>query len=299
MPTRWFKTAGVLFSLLFLGVLAVDVLPVRLVQAQDGFSAQEIQRVTQTASDSAETSTEDVEAKLAELTDTYFTRVEKYRDAERRYGIARETYYQNNTLAAQDEAIRRAQELLVVRSEVLDAYFAYLYQDLNRTLGVELEDKVIMLNQIERTRSQLADDAKDAAKILNRAQVNDTFVALNAQQKDLLATAYETLALIKIGQLQNAIDQATISREMVSTWVEQANITEASRVKKQRGLEEIDHLIQSAKNNLSEVSAKWRQRANNDRYSESTYHSFQTDAEYTYLQLRQAHAFFEEIVRAE
>ena len=86
---------------------------------------------------------------------------------------------------------------------------------------------------------------------------------------------------------------------MIGSWLKEAKITEASRVKKQRGLEEVDHLIQSAKNYLTEINLKWRQQSAVGRYMDSSYRSFQENAEYTYLQLRQAHAFFEEIVRAE
>lgn len=247
--------------------------------------------------DGANADESDLEDELAEITDDYFTQVEDYRDVERRYIIARETYYQNNTLAAQEEAIRQAQFLMIARSTVLETYFEYLQKSLDQTLGIELEDKVLMNNRLAKVRTDLEESLVDAGKDRNRFQINEAFTALNAQQKELTAIAYETLALVKIGQLQNALDQATISREMISSWLESAQTTEANRIKKQRGLEEVDHLIQSAKNNLTEVNTKWRLQAGTNRFSESSYRTFQENSEYTYLQLRQALAFMEEIVR--
>ncbi len=247
--------------------------------------------------DDAKAEESDLEDELAEITDDYFTQVEDYRDVERRYIIARETYYQNNTLAAQEEAIRQAQFLMIARSTVLETYFEYLQKSLDQTLGIELEDKVLMNNRLAKVRTDLEESLVDAGKDRNRFQINEAFTALNAQQKELTAIAYETLALVKIGQLQNALDQATISREMISSWLESAQTTEANRIKKQRGLEEVDHLIQSAKNNLTEVNTKWRLQAGTNRFSESSYRTFQENSEYTYLQLRQALAFMEEIVR--
>lgn len=247
--------------------------------------------------DDANADESDLEDELAEITDDYFTQVEDYRDVERRYIIARETYYQNNTLAAQEEAIRQAQFLMIARSTVLETYFEYLQKSLDQTLGIELEDKVLMNNRLAKVRTDLEESLVDAGKDRNRFQINEAFTALNAQQKELTAIAYETLALVKIGQLQNALDQATISREMISSWLESAQTTEANRIKKQRGLEEVDHLIQSAKNNLTEVNTKWRLQAGTNRFSESSYRTFQENSEYTYLQLRQALAFMEEIVR--
>lgn len=247
--------------------------------------------------DGANAEESDLEDELAEITDDYFTQVEDYRDVERRYIIARETYYQNNTLAAQEEAIRQAQFLMIARSTVLETYFEYLQKSLDQTLGIELEDKVLMNNRLAKVRTDLEESLVDAGKDRNRFQINEAFTALNAQQKELTAIAYETLALVKIGQLQNALDQATISREMIGSWLESAQTTEANRIKKQRGLEEVDHLIQSAKNNLTEVNTKWRLQAGTNRFSESSYRTFQENSEYTYLQLRQALAFMEEIVR--
>ncbi len=265
-----------------------------IIHAQDSFSAENLDSVTQASTDSAQL---DPQEELIQLTQKYYDEVEKYRDVERKYLIARETYYKNNTLAAQEEAIHLAQDLIKARSEVLLTYFSYLQLNLENTLGIELEDKVIMSNRLESIKSDLEESKKDSGRIMNRLQVDQTFTALNSQQKILTANAYETLALIKIGQIQNAIDQATITREMVSSWLKEADITEASQLKKTRGLEEVDRLIQSSKNNLSEVNTRWRARMTTNQYSEGSYQSFQEDSEYSYLQLRQAHSFLDEIVR--
>ena len=263
---------------------------------QDGFTAEEVTNVTQVSSASAQL---DPKEELLQLTQQYYDEVEVYRDIERKYLIARETYYKNNTLSAQEEAIRQAQELIKARAEVLSTYFTYLQLNLKNTLGIELDDKVIMDNKLESIKSDLEESKKDAGRVKSRTQVDQTFTAFNAKQKDLMVNAYGTLALIKIGQIQNAIDQATITREMVSSWLEEANITEASRLKKTRGLGEVDTLIQSSKNNLTEVNDRWRNRMSINQYSEGSYQSFQEDAEYSYLQLRQAHSFLDEIVRSQ
>jgi len=265
-----------------------------VIQAQDGFSAEEVQDVTQVSTTSAQIAPQE---ELTQLTEKYYDEVEDYRDIERKYLIARETYYKNNTLAAQEEAIRLAQELIKARANVLSTYFTYLQRNLENTLGIELDDKVVMSNRLESIRADLEESKKDAGRIKNRTQVDLTFADMNAQQKNLTANAYETLALIKIGQIQNAIDQATITREMVSSWIKEADITEASALKKTRGLEEVDRLIQSSKNNLTEVTTRWRARMTTNQYSEGSYQSFQEDSEYSYLQLRQAHSFLDETVR--
>jgi hypothetical protein len=282
------------FAVIGLVLLAGLTVFLPLVRAQDGFTAQEVQDPTQVSTSSAQV---DPQEELTQLTQKYYSEVEEYRDIERKYLIARETYYKNNTLAAQEEAIRLAQELIKARADVLSTYFTYLQRNLENTLGIELDDKVVMANRLESIRADLEESKKDAGRIKNRTQVDQTFADMNLKQKELTANAYETLALIKIGQIQNAIDQATITREMVSSWIKEADITEASALKKTRGLEEVDRLIQSSKNNLTEVTTRWRARMTTNQYSEGSYQAFQEDSEYSYLQLRQAHSFLDETVR--
>jgi hypothetical protein len=281
---------------LFLVVLALLIVafPSSVAAQEADFSSQTISEVTPVASTSAQPN---VQEELNTLTQQYFDEVEQYRDVERRYLIARETYYQNNTLAAQDDALRVGQELLRARAKVLETYFTYLQKDLDRTLGVVLNDKVLMLNELERVRSELTESQKNAGTIANRTQLNTTFALLNSQQTDLESIAYETLSLIKIGQIQNAIDQATFTQNMVGQWLAQAQLSAASKAKKERGLQEVEPLIQAAKNNLLEVNERWRNQSAQGRYSQGTYNGFQERAEFSYLQLRQAHTFLDEIVR--
>lgn len=268
------------------------------VQAQTpDFSSVIIEEVT-VATDSAQNAQTD-SSQLENLLEQYFREVEEYRSAESRYLVSRQQYYQLNTLAAQEDAVQKAKEVLRSRAQVLRTYYTYLRQVLLNTKGVELAAKEETLEQLELEAENMRFYQEQIGTLTRREEVTTEFAVLNEQQQTLQALAFSSQALIKIGQLQVALDQAYATRELVNQWLQQANITSASRAVKQRGMEEVDRQLQQADNNLDDVSFRWVNRTAESRFTESTYRQFQTEAEYSYLRLRQALSFLEEIVRGQ
>jgi len=235
--------------------------------------------------------------KIQDTMEQYFREVEQYRTAESRYLISRQQYYQLNTLAAQEDAIAKAKEVLQARAQVLRTYYTYLRYVLLNTKGVELAAKEETLEQLELEAENMRFYQERVGELTRRDEITVEFTVLNEQQQTLQALAFSSQALIKIGQLQIAQDQAAATRELVNQWLQQASITAASKAKKERGMEEVDRQLQQSKNNLDDVSFRWVTRTADTRFTESTYRQFQTEAEYSYLRLRQGLSFLEEIVR--
>jgi hypothetical protein len=286
------------FRLTRLTLLFAFFLCVGTVSAQTpDFSSVVIEDVTQ-ASDSAQTAP-DNSAQIQTLLEQYFRNVEAYRSAEDRYLISRQQYYQLNTLAAQEDAILKAKEVLQARAQVLRTYYTYLRLVLINTKGIELAAKEETLEQLELEAENMRFYQERVGSMTRRDEVATEFLVLNEQQQTLRALAFSSQALIKIGQLQVALDQAYATRSLVNEWLQQANITSASRAVKQRGMEEVDRQLQQADNNLDDVSLRWVNRTSESRFTESSYRQFQTEAEFTYLRLRQALSFLEEIVRGQ
>lgn len=254
-----------------------------------------IEEVTPVATDSASNEIDSVQ--IQNTMEQYFREVEEYRSAEQRYLISRQQYYQLNTLAAQEDAIAKAKEVLRARAQVLRTYYTYLRYVLINTKGVELAAKEETLEQLELEAENMRFYQEQVGTLTRRDEVAAEFTVLNEQQQTLQALAFSSQALIKIGQLQIAQDQAASTRELVNQWLEQASITAASKAKKVRGMEEVDRQLQQAKNNLDDVSFRWVTRTAETRFTEATYRQFQTEAEYSYLSLRQGLSFLEEIVR--
>lgn len=235
---------------------------------------------------------EEIEA----ATTRYFAAVEAYRLEENRYNLARDQYYQLNTLAALDEAIRRSKEVLRARAEVLQSYFSYLRLILQNTKGIDLDDKARADQALQTWQIELETYVQQIPAATNREQVNALFSQINVRSKEIRHSAYGTLVLIKIGEIQTAVDTATLLSERTGRAVESSEtISAANKEIAERGLEEIRTLLQRANNNTFTLLEDYRERNGRGDFSESNYRGFQTSAEFSYRQLRQVVDYLREI----
>ncbi len=229
-------------------------------------------------------------------TTRYFAAVETYRIEENRYNLARDQYYQLNTLTALDEAIRRSKEVLRARSEVLHAYFSYLRLILENTKGIEINDKINADLDLVRLQEDLETYVLLIPNAQDRQQVNVLFENLNSRSREIQSAAYGTLMLIKIGEIQTAADTAGILQQRTQSAIEQSETLSAAEVEiSTRGMSEISLLLQRANNNTFTLLENYRQQKSRGNFSESGYRSFQSNAEFSYLQLRQVVDYLREI----
>lgn len=287
------------FAFLFAVVTAVFLATYSVVASPVQAQAETLQFDTATPiatqagiTDSGGVSPDEIDA----ATSAYFTAVEAYRLEESRYNLARDQYYQLNTAASLDEAIRRAKEVLRARAEVLAAYFRYLRLTLQNTKGIDLDDKAAADQRLQALQLELEAYLQQVPNVNDRQQVNTLFTQLNTRSKDIYSAAYGTLILIKIGEIQTAIDTSALLRERTVTALE-ANETVPTATKEigRRGLDEITTLLQRASNNLFTLREGYREDALKNGFSESGYRTFQTSAEFSYVQLRQVLEYLKEV----
>lgn len=235
-------------------------------------------------------------AELEAATDAYFLAVETYRAQETRFSLARDQYYQLNTLAALDEAIRHSREVLRARADVLQSYFRYLRLTLQTTRGIDLDDKSAADAELANWDAVFEQYKGRISAANNREQINAMFEELNARGREVQSTAYSTLILIKIGEMQIAIDTSGLLQEKTRQALDQSQaITAAEKEIALRGLDEITTLLQRANNNNFTLREDFRTQRTRGDFTESHYRSFQTNAEFTYLQLRQVVDYLREI----
>lgn len=210
---------------------------------------------------------------------------------------AREDYYQQNTLAALEEANRRAKDVLRARSDVLHSYYRYLRLSLEATNGIELADKEEALAQLRFWEEALIEHREATAPLVSRPQLDGHLRLLNDQKLSLVSAAYSSLSLMKMGNIQTAVDNTILVREYMADQIDQSSLAAAEKEIKLRGLEEVDRLVQAARNNYAKLREDYMLFTRQNNYSEQNYRAFQGNAEYSYLQLRQSLSFLKEISR--
>jgi hypothetical protein len=232
---------------------------------------------------------------LQDITEKYFEAVETYRDLEKKYTISREQYYQLNTLAAQDDVIMRGQDVLRARAVALRLYYEYLTIIVKRTRGIELTDKNDILTRLDDGIRQLQAYEEGIRELDTREKIDQHFKVFNTQKNAFQHAAYTALTAVKMGEIQTAIDSSSVLVTDLKGTVNTTDISAADRAVKQRGLEEVDRLLQRSKNNLLTQHTQFLRYTVSGNYNEPTYRQFQSDIEFSYTQLRQAYNFLREV----
>lgn len=279
------------YSLLATGVAVLLLLSSTVVSAQ--FDTDVIQEATPTQAEVGEL-TESFT--IQEARDEYVRSVEQYRESEQKYLISQEQYYQLNTVASLDEAIRRAKDVLRLRVITLRNYNTYLDRSLRATTGIDLGDKSQALNDLAAMETLLTQYEISYGDLNQRSEVDQAFEQLNAQRGAINSIAYRVQTLIKIGELQTAIDTAQGANEAIDTQLSKAQISAADRAIKQRGLQEATLLLNSAQTSSFALLEDYRKRTSSS-YNLSAYDQFINGADSTYLRLRQAFAYLEEVLK--
>lgn len=275
----------------FLSILTGLILSTSVVWAQfDSVPVEEATRIEAEQGQIGDTSAID------RARETYIASVEQYRESEQQYIISQEQYYQLNTVASLDDAIRRGKEVLRLRVVTLRNYNTYLDESLRATTGVDLNDKSQALNDLASLQQQLTQSEIGYNALTQRAEVDAAFVQLNEQKRAIESISYRVQTLIKIGELQTAIDTAQGVNEAMGQQLAKAQISAADRAIKERGLREAAQLLESSQTSTFALLQEYRQRANSN-YSSSNYEGFIDSADGTYLLLRQAFAYMQEVLK--
>ncbi|PIY79478.1 MAG: hypothetical protein COY81_02300 [Candidatus Pacebacteria bacterium CG_4_10_14_0_8_um_filter_43_12] len=199
------------FAITLALVIAFGFLLTRLTQAQEATDSARM-----TATESAKANPDLVFTKprqtkeILQLRELYQDQVEKYSSLERQYLISKAQYEKLNTLQSLEEAIQSSREVMLSRTDVLITYFELMRASLDDTEGVELSEKDRltgnMINYILKLRAHRQDvlNSKIREDITARA---DEFATLSAPFE---STAYQSMALIRIGDIQAVYDKSLI-----------------------------------------------------------------------------------------
>jgi hypothetical protein len=283
---RWFGLVGGL-GLLSLGFLVVS----QPVWAQFGDQAAVAAPVVGiTASDSS-LLIDPTNPRAGSLAKNYLDTVEAYRQAQKQFELARDQYYQLNTLTAQDEALRRAREMMVAQAQMTAAYFTYLQAIVERTNGINLTDKQPLIENLTAWQVALKDYQDEVPNQVSRVTVDQQIQKFNNWKSNLSKLGTQSITLIKIGEQQTALDTASLLAADMQTWINVENFTNVTKDKKQRGLDEVNNLLQQTRINLAQLRARYATIT----AGTSGYDDLQKDFDTSYVLLRQISAFLREV----
>lgn len=233
---------------------------------------------------------------LTALKNTYKRSLDEYRVKEDLFFVASQQYNALKTLAAQEEAVRTAREVMQVRADAMLSYYQALQASLDATPGVELSRKAAFTNQLSlfietikahRSRLEIATD---------RLVIEKEATFFESQESQALLNAYQGLSLLKMGQLQTTLDRMAVVKEQVDKAIaDNTTISETTRTEKERGSAEVARTIQTATEQLQKTMSEYDKSASNT--DASSFHQIQSKLSTTYGVLTQGVEFLQELAR--
>src|SRR5258708_5877951 len=190
---------------------------------------------------------------LIDLKLQYRQALDDERNKEDQFNIASQQYYALRTLASQEEAVRAGREVDLARVDTILIYIQTLRTTLDTNQGIELSRKNTLQTQFSLLVDALKRHRSRVEIATNRIQIEQENVFMEGEQDQISALCYLALSLIKIGAIQNSLDQLIITQSNVNDYIASANVSETVRTEKQRGSDEVTRSSESIKQTISKA----------------------------------------------
>ena len=190
---------------------------------------------------------------MPQLRDLYKNQLEVYRTDQQAYQIARQQYYQLQTLISLEEAVKTTRKVMLSRTEVLYTYLQMLRLTLQQTQGIEFGLKQNQINKLTQLLIDFKQHHVEVDSAVDRSSITKTVADFVALQKRFQDVSFQTLTLISYGRVQSVYDKTVSVESEIKQHVEQ-NETDALRLsEKQRAFVQIENTFTYTSSLLKQV----------------------------------------------
>lgn len=192
----------------------------------------------------------------------YRNLIEKYRLQHDQFSIASSSYYSLKTFAAQEEAVQSGRDLFMTRASVLISYYLGLQETLASQSTLNQANKDALNAQLTGVLDKLQQHRARVDIATDRLRLDQETTWMKTEEKELLLISDRASALIRIGQLQSALNQLKEVRDRIQAVIQASPMSETKRVEKFRGIAEIDRNLDSAQSQLAQANLLYTDSVN-------------------------------------
>ncbi|HZZ99068.1 MAG TPA: hypothetical protein VFG51_03985 [Candidatus Saccharimonadia bacterium] len=218
-----------------------------------------------------------------------------YRTDEQAFIVSKQQYVQVQTLGNLDAAVKAFKQVQMSRTQTATLYLQTLLSTVSEAKGMDLAKKAIIMQKLNTTLSALLDNQSQVDVATDRVGLEATAKTFAAQQKAFEAVTYETLALLRITQMQSAVDQLSVTSDLIHTQIVARNLDATTMAEKQRGFDEVARTINSVKAAILKANQFHDRVSAQSNYTNSSYNQIVSMLNAGYPQLRQADSFLVEL----
>ncbi len=261
-------------------------------------SISPVQAQTEVATDSANQenvvfSKPTLEAQIEDVKNTYRGQLETYRQAEKRYQVAKTQFQQLNTLASLEAAVKATHEAMIARDNVISTYLKLLRLLLTQANGINLDQKNPTLDKLEELSLAVENHATEVATANDRYALTTVADSFDTFSEEVQEVSYRTLSLLATGNLQTVYDQALSVSVEIGDVIASAG-ADLKQGERQRAYIEVQNQLTTVQQSFAAINLILKgDRGFNQRVYGDTLEELQT----VYASLSQGLSFMSEILR--
>lgn len=230
---------------------------------------------------------------ILRLRELYQDQVERYTNLERQYIVNKAQYKKLNTLQSLELAVKTTREVMLARTDVLITYFELMRASLDDTEGVELVEKDKNTNEMISYINALREHRQAVLNSTTRDDIAARVTEFEKLSRPFESTAYKSLALIRIGDIQTVFDKSEIIYRDVLQYHQDNPTTPLRQQERVRAYREVDNAIEKTRGDLLTVRTDYAEenKLNRSSYDSRLVKSLNT----TYSGTSQILAFLKEL----
>lgn len=227
---------------------------------------------------------------------TYVDTLDAYRSKEQKFFVIREQYKQLQTLASLEDAVKASKDVQISRIDTLLAYFNTLQLYVNDLKGADLQKKADISQRLQQVVLELGISKQQVQKATDRIALDKLSTSYESRNTIYISTAYATLSLIRIANMQTATDQLGLLSSQVFETIQSSSPSANVLSEKQRGYDELSRTIGTIKEFITKAMNRYDSNAGNE-YTQSTYTQLVDLLGSGFTKLKQGESFIKELAQ--
>lgn len=294
--TSLFLCLWFIFKPIAYSVEAEEIKPTQANSATESTSIKASVKIDQSIIDNTQVGAIDWLAEIKTNNETLRGQLGEYRNAYRSFLVARDQFYNLETLQSINELVNAWKRAMDRRIVVMQTYFISLQLHLHKQIGINALTKQDLLEQLD-TNIQIM--KAHQSKIVNandRATLSilaDEYVGLNDSWQNVV---YATLSWIDFAKLQqvflSAQELQTLANEKFISLEENIQLKE-----RQRALDEINSVLLQTEDKLILIKGDLEDKTAKQKIDKSDYDFQGKNLESVYILLNKAIIYYQELAK--
>jgi alpha-galactosidase len=218
-----------------------------------------------------------------------------YRSNEQDFLVAKQQYSQLQTLGNLDAAVTAFKTVQTSRTQTIILYLQTLLSEVTGAKGMDLTQQALETQKLQTMIADYQQHLSDIGAAPDVVALSATATTFTNKEKAFESLSYELLALLRITNMQSAVDQLTVASTLLQTQAQAANLDPTTLATKQRGFDEVSRTIDAVKVFLTQANQFHARLVTQNNYSSSSYSQLAATLGKGYPQVSQAESFLREL----